>query len=327
MSEFWSGKRVLVTGIAGFVGANLARAAHDAGATVGGIDRAPSSPSMRALGVDAKAIVADVTDLRAMVNAMAETRPDVVYHLAGMGHIADCQAAPFPAFDVNAMGTVVVLEAVRRAAPEATVVCASSNHVYLGGLSGSESRYNEFDDLDAIDAYGSAKIAADLAVRCYGQSYDLRAAAVRHVNSYGPADPHVSHLVTGAILSCLEGKRPVLRSDGSAIKGYLHVADVVGAYLAVAERIDDLPGHAVNVAAPACEASALEVAREVMWAAGMDGEPEVLNQNLSQRDYVERLDDSLIRTFGWAPRFGLRTGILDVYEWYRAHGGGAWLND
>ena len=223
----------------------------------------------------------------------------------------------------------------------AVVVCASSNHVYVGGLLGhSDARlreefrgqrrdqgflHREVGALHAIDAYGSAKIAADLAVRCYREAYGLRAAAVRHVNSYGPADPHASHLITGAILSCLGGKRPVLRSDGSAVKGYLHIFDVVNAYLTIAERIDELPGHAVNVAAPACEASAREIAQEVMRVAGMDGEPEVLSQDLSQQGYVERLDDSLIQSLGWFPRFGLRAGIADTYAWYQKMGGMAGL--
>ena len=324
---FWKGRRVLVTGHSGFVGANLIAELLDRGALPLGYDRVLSSPSLRVLGVDCMSVLGDVLDLTALRHVVADLRPQVVVHLAGASHIQESQNSPYQAFQVNAMGTVTVLEAVRREAPHAVVVCASSNHAYIGGCDFAPyvtARVDEKAPLAAVDAYGASKVAADVAVRCYRHSYHLRAAAVRHVNSYGPADPHVSHLVTRAILSCLEGRRPVLRSDGSAVKGYLHVADVVSAYLAVAERIDDLSG-AVNVAGP--EASALEVAREVMRAAGMDGEPEILSEDLSQRDYVERLDDSLIQSLGWAPRFGLRTGIADAFAWYKAHGGMAWLAD
>ena len=325
---FWRGKRVLITGHAGFVGSNLVAALLDLDALPCGVDRVLSSPSLRALGADCLSVVADVTDLDAMVRVLTDLRPDVVFQLAGMGHIADCQADPYQAFAVNAMGTVAVLEAVRRAAPTAAVVCASSNHAYIGGCDFAPyvtARIDEKAPLAAVDAYGASKVAADTAVRCYRASYGLRAAAVRHVNSYGPADPHRSHLVTGAILSCLEGKRPVLRSDGSAVKGYLHVADVVHAYLTVAQCVESLPGHAVNVADEACEASALDIAREVMRVAGMDGEPEVRSEDLSQRGYEERLSARVIRSIGWVPRFDLRTGIADAYAWYQKMGGMAWL--
>ena len=327
---FWKGRRVLVTGHAGFVGANLMAELLDRGALPMGYDHVLYSASLKALGADCPRVAGDVMDLSLLMRTMHDFRPEVIYHLAGQGHIKDSQEAPFAAFHLNAMGTVAVLEAVRREAPHAVVVCASSNHAYIGGCDFAPyvtARIFEKAPLAATDVYGSSKIMADVAVRCYRESYDLRAAAVRHVNAYGPADPHASHLVTGAILSCLEGKRPVLRSDGSAVKGYLHVADVVSAYLAVAERIDDLLEHAVNVAVPACEASALEVAREVMRAAGMDGEPEVLGEDLSQSGYMERLDDGLIQSLGWVPRFGLRTGIAAAYEWYKAHGAMAWLAD
>lgn len=324
---FWRGRRVCITGACGFVGSNLTRALLDRGAEPIGIDRASSSPSLRALcGVThPRVIAADVTNLGQMMKAIESLRPDVVYHLAGLGHISDCQAAPFQAFAVNAMGTVAVLEAIRRAAPGAAVVCASSNTVYLSGTRGGDWRHTESDRLQAIDAYGSSKIAADLAVRCYRESYGLRAAALRHVNSYGPADPHESHLVTGAILACLDGKRPTLRSDGSALKGYLHVCDVVEAYLLVAERVDTLPGHAVNVADREAEASAEAVARLVMRAAGMAGDPEVLGEDLSQSGYEERLDATILRDLGWAPHHGLAGGIAATYRWYRQHGGRAWL--
>lgn len=323
---FWRGKRVLISGFAGFIGSNLTAELLDRGALPVGYDLVTSSPSLRVLGVDCSRVLGDVLDLDGLIRVVGDVRPEVVFQLAGQGHIKDAQDAPYEAFQANAMGTVTVLEAVRREAPHAAVVCASSNHVYVGGTKGSSARYNEYDDLDAVDVYGSTKIVADLAVRCYRESYGLRAAALRQVNSYGPADPWDSHLVTGAILACLEGKPPRLRSDGSALKGYLHVCDTVEAYLAVAERIDDLPGHAVNAADHEAEASAEAVARLVMRAAGMPGDPEILGEDLSQSGYEERLDATLLRTLGWNTHHGLAGGIAATYRWYLEHKGMAWLS-
>lgn len=322
---FWKNRRVFVTGSSGFIGSNLLAELLDRSALPMGYDLVSSSPSLRVLGVDCAQVAGDVLDFYDLTLWVRDFRPEVVFHLTGFSHIAASQETPYEAFRANAMGTVAVLEAVRREAPHAAVVCASSNTVYVSGTKGSQSRYNEYDDLDAVDVYGSSKIAADVAVRCYRESYNLRAAAVRHVNAYGPADSWRSHLVTGAIVACLEGKRPVLRSDGSAMKGYLHCADVVSAYLTVAERIDDLPCHAVNVSDPDAEASAEAVARLVMCAAGMDGDPEILGEDLSQSGYEERLDSALVRGLGWVPQHGLAEGIAATYRWYRERGGLAWL--
>ena len=100
--------------------------------------------------------------------------------------------------------------------------------------------------------------------------------------------------------------------------------DVVRAYLTVAEHVDELPSHAVNVTDAGCEAPAVAIARTVMEVAGMAGGPEILNQDRSQSGYQERLDPELIHSLGWRASYTLNTGIAATYEWYKQHGGMAW---
>ena len=181
--------------------------------------------------------------------------------------------------------------------------------------------------MNANDVYGASKAMGDRAVACYRYSLGLRAVAVRHVNSYGPGDPHATHLVTQSILACLAGAAPTLRGLGSAVKGYVHIEDVVSAYLLIADRVDDMPGHAVNVTDPASEVSVLTIMRTVCEVAGLDPDrvqpaPE---SSSDQEGYEERLDASLVESFGWRPRFNLHTGIADTMAWYRTHRGMAWL--
>ena len=345
MLTSWEDRCVLITGACGFVGANLSRVLIDHGATVIGCDRAGSSPSLRALFggvIHPFVVLGDVTDLNDMLSLVDQVRPDVIYHLAGQGHIKDAQEEPWPAFHVNVMGTVAVLEAVRRIKPDTVVVCASSNHAYVGGpqpafgpflcksLRDDESGtsgYPEANPLNGNDVYGASKAMGDRAVACYRHSLGLRTAAVRHVNAYGPGDPHATHLVIQSILACLSGAVPTLRGYGSAVKGYLHIADVVSAYLMIADRVDEVPGHAVNVTDPMSEASVLTIMRIVCAVAGLDPDrvypaPE---SSSDQEGYEERLDASLMESFGWRPRFNLHTGIADTVAWYRTHRGMAWL--
>lgn len=323
-TAFWHNKRVLISGHCGFIGANVLADLLDRGALPVGYDRVLSSPSLKVLGVDCPSVVGDVLDLAGLERGIRDLRPEVVVHLAGCSHIKGSQEFPYQAFQANAMGTVTVLEAVRRAAPTAAVVCASSNHVFAGGLCGDNRRFGEDDQLGATDVYGSSKICADVAVRCYRESYGLRAAALRHTNSFGGADPHASHLVTGSVLSCLKGEPPTLRSDGSAVRAYTHVSNIVAGYLFVAEHVDELAGHAVNLTEADGELSALQMARLVMELACVSGKPTLLGTDLTQAGYVERLDDSHLRALGWRQATSLRAGLNATLTWYRERGGMAW---
>ena len=326
MLEFWHGRRTLITGIGGFVGANLARALQDHGAIVGGIDRAPSSPSMRALGVDAKAIVADVTDLAAMVNAMADVRPDVIYHLAGYSHIADCAAAPHQSFAINAMGTVAVLEAVRRATPEAAVVVASSNEVYPSGGPWREDRPEQRPEPRTL--YGWTKRAQDDAARAYGQLLGLKTATLRHANAIGGANPHSTHLVQSVILALLGGQPVRLRSDGSPRKAYLAVQDVCAAYLLLGEALLTgriRSGQAWNAGSDETP-SARDVAERLAALAGRPGVVEVGPPQATGPDaggYWQGLDSRRLAALGWTPRY-LNVALAETWDWYVKHGATAW---
>lgn len=326
MLEFWHGRRTLITGIGGFVGANLARALQDHGAIVGGIDRAPSSPSMRALGVDAKAIVADVTDFDLMAGVMKDVRPEVVFHLAGYSHIAGCAAMPYEAFAVNAMGTVAVLEAVRRVVPEAAVVVASSNEVYPDGGPWREDQRPEPRTL-----YGWTKRAQDDAARAYGQLLGLKTAALRHANSIGGANQHATHLTQSVILALLDDQPVRLRSDGSSRKAYLAVDDVCAAYLLLAERLATgaIPsGQAWNAGSDETP-SAREVAERLAALAGRPGAVEVGWPQATGPDvglYQQTLDSRRLAALGWQPR-PLAVALAETWDWYVKHGATAWLSD
>lgn len=352
MSEdFWSGRRVLITGMAGFVGAHLARSLADLGADVVGLDRVLSSANLQVLGLAKIPVLwRDVRDPGRLAWALSHGNgerewkmPEVVFHLAGVGHIAHAQADPLAAWEVNVQGTWNLLEACRQlpAGQIRAIVCASSNHVF-GSLpranrpagsdypalrqNGARAAWLEDDPPGQPDVYGTSKAQVDLLVRSYG-AMGLPVASLRHVNCFGPADPHRSHLVTGTICDLLENKTPVIRGDGSAIKGYLAVGDVCRAYLLVAKRLaarrDVLAGQAVHAATPPIPV--LSLVDLLIQIAKRDVVPEILGEDLSQSGYVEMLDDSRLRSWGWTSG-PLDKGLRETFQWYEAHGGHAWLS-
>ena len=341
MTDFWKGRRVLITGMAGFVGANLSRRLADLGAEVYGWDLVTSSPGLKALDVS---LMLHMYDIRRI--APVWYPPQVVFHLAGVGHISEAQRDPLGAWQVNVGGSWNMLELCHNLRPAGqiqAVVCASSNHVF-GSLNpgakpagtayaavrqdSSRTAWLEDDPPNQSDVYSTSKAMVDLLVRAYG-AMGLPVAALRHVNCFGPADPHQSHLVTGTICNLLEGKVPVIRSDGTPIKGYLHVDDVVSAYLILAQAMAEGKierGLAFN-AGPPGPISVLALVDLICQVTGHGNlVPEIRAEDLSQSGYVEHLATTWLRDLGWAPKWSLAAGIADTWAWYRTHGGMAWLS-
>ena len=307
-----------------------------------GLDLVNASPCLRVLDVSIPVWATDVRDAAQMRGVISHLVPEVVFHLAGSSHIAASQAQPLEALEVNVQGTWNVLEACRNLPSMRSVVVASSNHIWgslpkaysptcaLGhrawpGIRQDSIRqlWLEDDPPGQTDVYGTSKACVDLLTKAYG-AMGIPVAALRHVNAHGPGDQYASHLITGAICDLLDNRAPIIRSDGSPLKAYLHVEDVCAAYLLVAESLAGgviLPGAAVNAGGPPI--SVLALVNALIQIAGLDLIPDVRGEDLSQSGYVEILDDSRLRSLGWAPR-PLLEGLVETYNWYKMRRGMAW---
>lgn len=332
MALDWKGRRVLVTGAAGFVGANLCRMLLDQGADLYGLDLVTDSPSLRVLDVKIPLWAADVADpvqVRGLLKDLIS--PEVVFHLAGKSHIAASQRDPLGAWEASVRGTWSVLEACRSSKQIRAVVCASSNHVYGNmanlygwGPSGKITAFTEGMGLNQVDVYGTSKQIVDSLVRCYGKSLNFPVASLRHTNCFGPANLNASHIVQATILSLLRGERPVIKSDGSPVKGYLAVEDVCAAYLILAEHLTLDPnvcGCPFNAGGPPI--SVLALVDILIQLSGLDLVPDITSEDLSQSGYIENLDDFRLRSLGWIPK-PLKEGLSNTYNWYKEHR--AWLS-
>lgn len=331
MALTWRDRRVLVTGAAGFVGANLCAALIDQGADVVGLDLVKSSPSLRVLGLGGLPMITrNLKDAYRIESALSNgngelewRRPEVVFHLGGMGHIKECQERPLEAWEANVQGTWNLLEACRKlpAGQIKAVVVASSNHVF----GSRRAAWHDDDSCGQTDVYGTSKGCMDLLTKAYG-AMGLPVAALRHVNCFGPADPHRSHIVTGMICDLLEGKAPAIRGDGTPVKGYLHVEDVCRAYLMMAEALVNgrlEPGRALNAGGDPIPV--LSLVDTLIQVAGIDIVPVILREDLSQSGYIEVLNSNGLDGLGW--RAGpFREGLWQAWAWYKEHGGMAWLS-
>jgi CDP-glucose 4,6-dehydratase len=251
-------------------------------------------------------------------NILAEHEVDIVFHLAAETLVGPAAESPASTFEVNVRGTWMVLEACRETGVERVVV-ASSDKAYGAH---DELPYREDFALRPTAPYEASKAAADLLARSYWPSYGLPVAVTRFANIYGGGDTNFSRLIPEAVSAAIDGRAPVLRSDGSPQRDFLYVEDAAGAYLAIADALerDEVRGEAFNAGGgrPYVVGELVEM---IVRLAGTDVEPRILGAGNPageiDRQYV---DPTKIReVIGWEPEFRLEEGLLRTIDWYREH--------
>jgi CDP-glucose 4,6-dehydratase len=319
--------RSLVTGGHGFVASHLVRALLERGEQVRVLDRpdpreadvgGPRRSALALLGIagEVDLVEADLRDADGVDGAVAGC--DSVFHLAAQTIVGVARSSPLETFEVNVRGAWNVFEACRRR-DVARVVFASSDKAY--GAS-PELPYREDFPLRAAYPYDASKAAADIVGRSYAHAYGLQLAVTRFANVYGGGDLNFSRLVPETVVAVVEGRAPVIRSDGSPERDFLHVDDAVAAYLAISTALNDGDGageafnaggerpHPVReVVGLIAELGGGGIAPEYRGSGSPDGEID--------RQFV---DSSKLRELtGWRPSVELRDGLARTLDWYREH--------
>ena len=321
-----SGRPVLVTGGTGFIGSWLVARLLDLGAevTLLVLDRDPSSELIRS-GRIARCRVVDgrLESIDDVERALLASGAELVFHLGAQALVLPALEAPLLTYEANVRGTYNLLEACRRH-PErlGAVVVASSDKAYGDA---PVLPYTEEMPVAGRHPYDVSKSCADLLARATAQTYGLPVTVARCGNVYGGGDLSWSRIVPGTIRSALRGERPVIRSDGRYTRDYIHVDDVVDAYLALALATGGSarPGDVFNFA-PGTPASVREIVDQVLGILGReDLEPVVLDTARAEiRD--QSLDATRARErLGWEPRLSLREGLERTVPWYRDYLRGA----
>jgi len=321
--EFWSGRNVLVTGARGFVAAHIIKRLSEAGAQIVGVERdlfRTTYFDMEGLGQVATVIQGDLSDYELMARLLSRCEVQTVLHLAAQALVGKANQQPLPTFDSNIRGTYVLLEAARQAWDEdhgtvEGVVVASSDKAYGQH---AELPYTEQTPLEGLHPYDASKACADILARTYALTYGLPVAVTRCANLYGPGDLNFSRLIPDTIRALLEDRRPQIRSDGTPQRDYLFIDDAVGAYLTLAQQLDNpqVKGDAFNFGT-GDPVPVLQLVEEIVQIAGVQGlEPEVLGQSWGeiQHQYLDATKAHQI--LGWQPQVSRREGLQTTIDWY-----------
>lgn len=319
-------RAVLVTGAQGFVGCWLTERLLDAGARVV-VPRRDVEPESRFArdGIADRCVVvlADLLDYAALLRVINEHEVRDVFHLAAQTIVGTANRSPLSTFETNIRGTYNLLEACRTAGAVDTgtqrIVVASSDKAY--GTQ-ADLPYRESSPLTPLYPYDVSKACADMIARSYAATWGLPVAVTRLANVYGGGDLNWSRIVPDTARALVAGRRPVVRSDGTPQRDYLHIDDAVDAYLAVAASLErpEMAGRAWN-AGWGEPVAALELVNQLVSASGKDLEPDIRGQGTPHGEIDRQwLDSSAIRDqLGWSPRVRLADGLERTYAWYRGH--------
>ena len=275
----------------------------------------------RSEGIEERCTVAlaDLTDHDALVRVLNEHEVEWVFHLAAQAVVGHANRSPLGSWEANVRGTYTLLEACRTLGSLRRVVVASSDKAY-----GDHDQLPLREDfaLQPRHPYDVSKACTDLIARSYAHTYGLPLAVTRLANVYGPGDLNWSRIVPDTARALVRGKRPQVRSDGSAERDYIYIEDAVDAYLAVAASLDrpELSGRAWN-AGRGRPVTVLDVVRTLIDVSGVDVEPDIRGEGTPAGEISRQyLDSSAIRAeLGWEPKWELDRGLRAAWEWYREY--------
>ena len=334
---------VLVIGGSGFIGSNLADSFLRDGEDVIVLDNL-SRPGVEqnldwlrdTHGARVHPVVADIRDAAALAPVVAEVR--AVFHLAAQTAVTTSIADPVDDFEVNARGTLNVLEAARRTGRRLPVIFASTNKVY-GGLEDmamveAADRYLPADEkvrahgvgedrpLDFCTPYGCSKGVADQYVLDYSKTYGLPTAVLRMSCIYGPRQfgTEDQGWVAHFLIRALSGEPISIFGDGKQVRDVLHVRDAVTAYRSVLNSIDQVSGRAFNLGGgPENAVSLLLVLREIERLAGRPMDLDFGHWRQGDQFFFVADTRRLQAELGWAAQVGWREGLSDLAGWLRSH--------
>jgi dTDP-glucose 4,6-dehydratase len=308
--------RLLVTGGAGFIGANFVRSTlrerPDVSVTVlDAFTYAGSRESLAGLDSAIRVVEGDVTDARLVSGLVADC--DVVAHFAAETHVDNALADPAPFLHSNVLGTFAVLEAVRHHG--ARLHHVSTDEVYGELTLDDPHRFTADTPYNPSSPYSSTKAAADMLVRAWVRSYGVAATISNCSNNYGPYQ-HVEKFIPRQITNVLTGRRPRLYGDGANVRDWIHVDDHNAAVWRI---IDDGQSGRTYLIGADGERDNLSVLQLILREMGCDPEAFDRVPDRAGHDLRYAIDPTVLQDeLSWKPvHSDFTEGLRATIGWYR----------
>ena len=312
--EFYRGRKVLVTGHTGFKGTWLCRMLVNAGAVVTGYSlEPPTEPNLfRMAGLEGRmrSEIGDVRDLEHMARVCEEAQPEIVLHLAAQPIVRDSYKDPRYTYETNVMGTVNLLECVRKTASVRSVLNVTTDKVYHNkewcwG-------YREDEPLDGFDPYSNSKSCSELVTHCYINSFfdkpeSPAVSTARAGNVIGGGDFANDRIIPDCVRAMQAGKTIGVRNPYST-RPFQHVLEPLAVYLTIARKQYEDRKYAgfYNVGPDDCDCVTTGELADLFcrcWGEGASWENQAEAHAPHEANFL-KLDCSRIKAvFGWKPRW------------------------
>ncbi|UZF45345.1 dTDP-glucose 4,6-dehydratase [Rhodococcus rhodochrous] len=310
--------RLLVTGGAGFIGANFVHqtVAERPDTQVTVLDKltyAGNRASLDPVSGKITFVQGDIADAKLVDRLVADT--DLVVHFAAESHNDNSLANPAPFVQTNLVGTFTLLEAVRRY--DVRYHHISTDEVYGDLALDDPARFTEATAYNPSSPYSSTKAGSDLLVRAWVRSFGVRATISNCSNNYGPYQ-HVEKFIPRQITNVLTGVRPKLYGTGTNVRDWIHVDDHNSAVWTIIEH--GQLGETYLIGADG-ETDNRTVVETVLELCGKDRSEFDFVTDRPGHDLRYAIDATRLRTeLGWQPRYrDFREGLAATIDWYRAN--------
>lgn len=304
--------RALITGSQGFVGKYLRRELEENGYEVLGLDLQPGE----------RTVQADLLDPEQLAQAVRKAKPEAVFHLAGQADVARSWKIPQKTMEINVIGAVNLMEAVRLFDPGVRMVIVGSSDQY-GNLGEAGQCVRETLDTRPQTPYAVSKKAQEEMARVYTRAYGMHICMTRSFN-HGGAGQRLGFLIpdfAAGIVRVERGEAEVLKVGNlSARRDFTHVRDVVRAYRLIAEK--GRPGEVYNVGSGTTY-SAQEILDRLraMASRPIPVEQDPAKMRPSDTPVICCDHSKLTQDTGWEPEIPLEVILRETLEWFRQQGG------
>jgi len=329
VDSYWKNKNIFITGINGFIGSNLAKYLINSGANVYGLVRNEDNRTLIHYENIVKGITiieGEVTNLKLIKRIIAEGSIQYCFHLAAQVEVGVALNYPYSTWETNIRGTYTLLEAFRESHVQIkSIIIASSDKAY-GSYPEKDLPYQEHYALKASYPYDTSKACADMIAQTYAKNnYGLPIIITRFANIYGPGQLNFSAIIPDCIRSALGYSKFLPRTNGTNVRDFLFVEDVIVLYLLVAKSLSQnqsLSGEIFNAGTnePVLIRELIKIIYKLLNNLEQYKEIEKLflekcspHEIENQRMNYEKVN----KFFNWKPKTDLYTGLKSSIVWYR----------
>jgi CDP-glucose 4,6-dehydratase len=332
LTSAYCNKRVFITGHTGFKGAWLAAILQKCGAIVRGYALSPESEknlfSLTWKEGEGESIIADIRDRERIVKEIVSFQPDIIFHLAAQPLVRRSYQIPAETFDVNAIGTANLLEAVKALTKKCVVIIVTTDKVYKNKE--QDILYKEEDELGGYDPYSASKACAELVVSSFRSSFfhpddyekhKKSVVSARAGNVIGGGDWSADRLVPDIMRSLSENK-PVAVRNPNSVRPWQHVLEPLSGYLLLAALLYNQPqdySGAYNFGPMADDHLTVEELVKLAiqsWGSGNWEDASATDQPHEAK--LLKLDISkAIKELGWQPKLDSRRSVEWTVKWYK----------